>query len=48
MAVLGDAVIDDALSNEALNNADINLSSRSTLAATDSTDRFRGNIEERR
>jgi hypothetical protein len=38
MAVLGDSVIDDALSNETLNSADVNLSSRSTLAAADSPD----------
>jgi hypothetical protein len=48
MAVLGNPVIDHAPSDETLNNADVNLSSRSISAAADSTDGFRGYIEERR
>ena len=45
MAVLGDAVIDDALSDETLNNANVDVSSRSTSSAADSTDCFRRDVE---
>ena len=38
MTVLGDAVSHDALPNETLDNADVNVSSRSTSATSDSTD----------
>ena len=41
VAVIGDEVIDHALADETLNDADVNLSSRSTSASADSTDRFR-------
>ncbi len=48
MAVFSDAVIHDAFSDETLNDADINLSSRAISCSSDSSDRFRRDIEERR
>jgi hypothetical protein len=48
VAVVGDDVSDQPVADETLNNADVNRSSRSTSASTDSTDRFGRYIEERR